>query len=457
MARSLKQSNAHFQKAIKRLPLGVSSNFRYWGEEKTVYAASAKGARLRDIDGNEYIDYRLAYGPCILGYADPRVDAAAKAGIDVGGVFALATEREYAVAERIASMVPAAEMVRFSNSGTEAVMAALRLARAFTNRDSYVVVEGFTNRDSYVVVEGGYHGVFDAALWYTPIEDWRPASGEPHLVPYSAGVPGMLRALLHAVPMNDAERLESVFKAYGHEIAAFLIEPIMGNCCSISATREYLHAARALCHKYGIVMIIDEVKTGFRVARGGCQELFGVRADLCTFAKAMANGYPISVLAGREDIMRRLGQGVVHGGTFTAHSCALAAAEKTLQILAETPALQTIAEYGTRLRAGVSQILSQRGIKHSFSGHPSMSGLFFSEQPPRNYRDWASSDYTFYEALAPELHDLGVLCEPDSREPWFVCEAHDERCLTETLQRFETAVDRVVNKARSPEPAHRAG
>ena len=116
----------------------------------------------------------------------------------------------------------------------------------------------------------------------------------------------------------------------------------------------------------------------------------------------------------------------MHGGTFTCHSVALAAAEKTLQILDETPALQTIAEYGTRLRAGMSQILSQRGIRHSFSGHPSMSGLFFSEQPPRNYRDWATSDYTFYEALAPQLHDLGVLCEPDSREPWFVCEAHDE-------------------------------
>ena len=148
--------------------------------------------------------------------------------------------------------------------------------------------------------------------------------------------------------------------------------------------------------------------------------------------------------------MRRFGDGVVHGGTYTCHSVALAAAEKTLQIIGETPALQTIAEYGTRLRAGMSQVLSQRGIKHSYSGHPSMSGLFFNEHPPRNYRDWASSDYTFYEALAPELHDLGVLCEPDSREPWFVCEAHDERCLVETLQRFETAVDRVVNKDISP-------
>jgi glutamate-1-semialdehyde 2,1-aminomutase len=305
-------------------------------------------------------------------------------------------------------------------------------------------------------VEGGYHGVFDAALWYTPIEDWRPAEGEPHLVPYSAGVPGILRALLHAVPMNDADRLESVFKAYGHEIAAFLIEPIMGNCCSISATREYLRDARALCDRYGILMIIDEVKTGFRVARGGVQELFGVKSDLCTFAKAMGNGYPISALCGREDIMRRIGDGVVHGGTFTCHSVALAAAEKTLEILGETPALQTIATYGTRLRAGMSQILSQRGIKHSFSGHPSMSGLFFREQPPSNYRDWASSDYTFYEALAPELHDLGVLCEPDSREPWFVCEAHDERCLSETLQRFETAVDRVIRKDAGPGAARSA-
>ena len=148
----------------RRLPLGVSSNFRYWGEDKTIYVGSAKGARLTDIDGNEYIDYRLAYGPCILGYADPRVDEAARAGMEVGGVFALSTEREYAVAERIARMVPAAELVRFSNSGTEAVMAALRLARAYTGKDSYVVIEG------------GYHGVFDAALWYTPIEDWHPST-----------------------------------------------------------------------------------------------------------------------------------------------------------------------------------------------------------------------------------------------------------------------------------------
>ena len=432
MARSLKKSNAHFKKALTRLPLGVSSNFRYWGEERTIYVASGKGARLRDIDGNEYIDYRLGYGPCILGYADPRVDEAARAGMEIGGVFALSTEREYTVAERISKMVPAAEMVRFSNSGTEAVMAALRVARAYTGKDSYVLVEG------------GYHGLFDAALWYTPVDSWRANGGDPHLVPYSAGVPGMLRSLVHATPMNDAERLESVFKAYGHEIAAFLIEPIMGNCCSISATREYLHAARALCDRYGILMIIDEVKTGFRVARGGVQELYGIHADLCTFAKAVGNGYPISVLAGREKIMRKLGRGVAHGGTYTAHAISLAAAEKTLEILDETDALEVIAAYGTRLRNGMRNTLNARGIAHSFVGHPSMSGLYFAAEPPRNYRAWKSSDYSFYDAMARVLHDEKILCEPDSREPWFVSAAHDDSCLKDTLAAFEIAVDRTL-------------
>jgi glutamate-1-semialdehyde 2,1-aminomutase len=436
MRRSLTRSNQHFKAALTRLPLGVTSDFRYWGENQTIYVARGRGARLWDIDGNEYIDYRLAYGPCILGYADPRVDAAAREGIDVGGVFALSTEREYAVAQRIARMVPAAELVRFSNSGTEAVMAALRLARAYTGKDAYVLVEG------------AYHGVFDAALWYTPMKGWRASRGEPEVMAYSAGVPQSLRGLLHTVPLNDANRLEEVLKIHAGEIGAFLIEPIMGNCCSIMASDQYLRDARALCDQYDVLMIVDEVKTGFRVARGGVQELLGVQADLCTFAKAMGNGYPIAAVAGREDIMRRIGVEVVHGGTFTCHSVALAAAEKTLEILEETPALECIADYGRRLRKGIGEILSRRGIPHSFVGHPAMSGLFFHARPPGNYRDWARSDYTYYEALAPKLIDLGVLCEPDSREPWFICEAHDERCLAETLDRFEAAVAAVARDSR---------
>ena len=439
MGRSLKRSNKHFKKASNRMPLGVSSNFRYWGDDQTIYVDHAKGARLWDLDGNEYIDYRMGYGPSILGYGDHRVDAAARQGMEVGGVFALSTELEYEVASRIASMVPAAELVRFSNSGTEAVMAALRLARAYTGKDSYVMVEG------------GYHGIFDAVLWYTAVEDWDPASGSPPVEVDSDGVPQMLKKLLHTTPLNDANHLEDVLRKHGGNIGAFLIEPIMGNCCSITATREYLHDARALCEKYDVVMIVDEVKTGFRIARGGVQEMFGFKADLCTYAKALANGYPISALAGREEIMRKIGDGVSHGGTYTCHSVTLAAAAKTLEIISETPALATIEEYGVQLRAGMQSILEQRGIAHSFVGHPSMSGLFFSETPPTNYRDWVNTDYSFYDALAPLLHNLGILCEPDSREPWFICEAHDLACLDETVGRFEEAVDQLLRiKKRAP-------
>src|ERR1700730_17809234 len=158
MARKLTKNNAHFQRAVKRLPLGVASNFRYWGEDRTIYVKRGVGARITDLDDNEYVDYRMGYGPAILGYAHPEVDQAAREGMEVGGVFALSTERELTVAERISKMVPAAELVRFSNSGTEAVMAGLRLARAYTGKDDYVILEG------------GYHGLFDAAMWFTPMD-----------------------------------------------------------------------------------------------------------------------------------------------------------------------------------------------------------------------------------------------------------------------------------------------
>jgi glutamate-1-semialdehyde 2,1-aminomutase len=223
----------------------------------------------------------------------------------------------------------------------------------------------------------------------------------------------------------------------------------MGNCLGIAAEPEYLRGARELCDKYGVLLFIDEVKTGFRVARGGVQELYGIKADICTLAKAVANGYPISVVAGREDVMRKFGRGVAHGGTYTAHSVSLAAAEKCLEILDETDALDRIAKFGTNLMQGMTQVLSARSIPHSFVGHPSMLGLYFDAKPPRNYRTWKSSDYAFYDAMAQVLHDEGVLCEPDSREPWFISAAHDDSCLADTLKGFETAVDATLEARAS--------
>ena len=430
MTRSLKKSNEHFQKAIKKLPLGVTSNFRYWGDEETIYVDRASGCRIRDIDGNEYIDYRLAYGPYILGYADPRVDQAAREGMEIGGVFALSTELEYEVAQKISSMVPSAELVRFSNSGTEAVLAALRVARAYSNRDEYIMLEG------------GYHGVSDSALWDIDLDDWDPTTGEPEITSSSKGVPERLSKMVHLVPMNDANRLEDLLKKKHNEIGALLIEPILGNCCSISADQDYVASVRELCTKYDVVLIFDEVKTGFRVAKGGVQELYGIEADLCTYAKSIANGYPISALCGKEEMMRLIKYGgVLHGGTFTAHSVAISAANKTLEIIESTDALDTVCNYGLQLRKGLSKILSDYDTPHSFTGHPSMSGLFLSENPPTNARDFRSSNYPLYEKLAEELLEYGVLCEFDPREPWFICESHAKDALKPTLDAFEAAAE----------------
>jgi glutamate-1-semialdehyde 2,1-aminomutase len=436
MTRSLKRCNEHHARAAKRLPLGVSSNWRYWGEERTLYLARAQGPRLWDIDGNEYIDYRLGYGPTILGYAHPEVDAAAREGIGFGGTSALSIERELEVADRIAAMVPAAEMVRFANSGTEAVMAGLRLARAHTGRDAHLMVEG------------GFHGLFDAVLWRT---DLREIDGrqEPVLMPESLGIPKQVKQLVHQVLLNDCERLEDAFRKHGDQLAAFLIEPIQGNTCGIPASREFIETARKLCDHHGVVMIVDEVKTGFRVARGGAQELFDLRADLCTFAKALANGYPISALAGRAEIMRRLGPGLPQGGTYAAHPVSIAAAAKTLEIIQQSDALERVAAYGRRLQQGIGAILTRREIPHSFLGHPSMGGIVLSSKPPRNVREWRLTDYPFYNSMAARLNDLGILCEPDSWEPWFVSAAHDDACLAETFAKVEIAVDQTIAERES--------
>jgi glutamate-1-semialdehyde 2,1-aminomutase len=434
MPRSLDKSNAHFRRAVRKLPLGVSSNFRYWGDDKTLYVKTSQGARIWDLDGNEYIDYRLGYGPVILGHRHPEVDAAAREGQEVGTVFAMSTEREVVVAELVSEMVEAAELVRFSNSGTEAVMGALRLAR------------GATGRDGYVILEGSYHGLFDAVMWQADVENMTDVSKEPDVLPFGKGVPGLIRDLFWHVPYNDAGRLEDVLKAHSDRIAAVLIEPILGSCCGIPATPEFFRAVRELCTRHDVLMIVDEVKTGFRVARGGAQQLHGVKADICTTAKAMANGYPIAAIGGREDVMRHYGQGVTHGGTYTAGAMPLAAAERTLLILRDTNALARVESYGRRMQEGMSRILRARGIPHSFAGHPSMGGLFFRETPPQNYRDWKLSDYTFYDTLAQHLIENGVICEPDSREPWFVSAAHDDACLAKTLGVFEAGVDATVDE-----------
>jgi glutamate-1-semialdehyde 2,1-aminomutase len=439
MAWTLERSNRHFERALERLPLGVASDCGYWGNDRTLYVKRARGARLWDIDDNEYIDYRLGCGQVIIGYADPRVARAARAGIEVGGAFALATELEFAVAERIAKLVPAAELVRFSNSAAEAAVDALRLARAFTGKDAIAVVDG------------GSHGTLGASLWEAGHQN-PPQATNPS--PNAPGVRGPFDSLIHSVPTNDANGFEELLRSHGDQIGAILIEPIPIDCASMAADPAYLGDVRALCDRFEVVLIVDEVMTGFRVARGGAQEALGVRADLCIFGSSAANGFPIAALAGRQEIMRKIGTGVVQGSTYAAHPVSLAAADKTLEIIDKTDALEQIAKYGWRMREGMSQVLSRRGISHGFAGPPSMSGLCFGESTPCCGRDRDTVDDAFCADLAPRLHGSGVLCEPGFCRPWFVSAAHNELCLAETLAKFEHAIDATLE--RLPDARRRA-
>ncbi len=431
MERTLKRSNLHFELALERLPLGVASDCGYWGDDRTFYVKRASGARLWDLDDNEYIDYRLGRGQVILGYADPRVARAARAGISMGGVFALSTELEFAVAERIAAMVPAAELVRFADSAAEAVVDALRLARCFTGKDAIAVVDRAA------------HGLLGAAVW----ETGRPGEsiGVAPATSQSA-LRGPFDGLIHEVPVNDADRLEDLLRRHGDQIGAFLIDPIPCDRRSAVAEAAYLSDVRALCDRFEVVLIVDEVTTGFRVAKGGAQELLGVRADLCTFGPSIASGFPIAVIAGREEIMRRIGAEIAQAGRCVPHPVSLAAANKTLEILDRTDALEQIARYGSRMREGMSQALSRRGVLHAFVGPPSMSCLCCGESERSGDPDRERADAAFCDYLASHLHEFGILCETDFRGPWFVSAAHNELCLAETLAKFERATQATLDR-----------
>jgi glutamate-1-semialdehyde 2,1-aminomutase len=407
------------REAHQHMPQGVAENYRYWGDDKTVFVSSAKGCRLTDCDGKQYVDFRLGYGPIILGYRDERVDAAVVEQITQRGTLSgFATELDTEVVQQVKALCPNVQKMRFANSGTEAVMGAVRTAR------------GFTGRDRIAIVEGAFHGLYDELMWKSDIEAWDPASGmQPEVFPFGSGIPRRERELLDLIQMNDDEGLEQLFKARGEQLACVILEPIIGNAGSISATPKWLARLRELCTQYGTLLLIDEVKTGFRVAAGGAQQLYGIYADLSTYAKAMGNGYPVAGFGGRADIMDKVGShrgGVVHGGTYTANLIALSGAHATLSILTNTNALATIDSVGEKIQAALGRVFTAAGIAHAFAGPPAMFGVHFTETVPTSYRDWRKTDSRLYREFAWNLIDRGIMLEPDSREPWFICEAHQE-------------------------------
>jgi len=433
---SLKKSNTLFRTAARVLPNGVTSNFRYWGEEKTRYLSHGKAGHIWDVDGNRYIDYRLGYGPVILGHADERVDQAVIAALQRGVTFGMSLPEEQQAAEKMVAMCPGVEMVRFANSGTEATMHALRLARAYTGREHFIMFEG------------QYHGLHDSVMFSANIGngEWSSSRRSPVVYPIGSGIPRALAELVTILPFNDCDGLKSTVEQSWGRLAAILVEPILGNCGGITPDPEFLPFIRHLCDEYGIIMIMDEVKTGFRLAKGGAQEVYGVKPDLATYAKALGNGYPVAAFGGKREIMGELGNGVNHAGTFSGNRVSMAAANATLDILQNTDALETIRRRGAALQKVIGEVLTSFSLQHVFSGHPGLFIFWFGERPPREYRDWKQTDHSLYDEIAEGMIGRGAMMEPDSREPWFLCAAHSEADVAETGNILEDTVREVLGK-----------
>ncbi len=432
-----------YRRAIKTLPGGTDSNFRAWGED-TIYLDRGQGGRVWDIDGNEFVDLRMGYGPVILGHGDERVDDYVNERMRKGVSFSLTTEDEVRAMELICEMTGWVDMARMTVSGTEATMHLMRLARAFTGRNKIVKFEG------------QYHGVHDYALISVSPNDMAELGDEdnPVRLAWGRGIPDAVADTIIPARFNNIEFLRRLFERQGSDIAAVIVEPVLGNAQGILPKEGFHKELRALTEEFGILLIFDEVKTGFRFARGGAAEYFGIKPDLASFAKAMGNGYPAAAFGGRRDIMSQLPDKVSHGGTYAGNRVAAAAAVKTLEIIRDTDALETIHATGRRIQDGLREVINEAGLPFHFTGHPSMFGIMFTEKVATEYRDWANTDHELYDEIAIGMHRRGAMPEPDSREPWFICEAHaKDDSVDRAVTAFEDSLKAALDaRARSNAP-----
>jgi glutamate-1-semialdehyde 2,1-aminomutase len=431
-----------YRRALQTMPGGTNSNFRAWGDD-TIYVDRGEGGRIWDVDGNEFIDLRMGYGPVILGHGDPRVDDYVNQQMRKGVSFSLTSEDEVRAMELVKELTGWVEKARMTVSGTEATMHAMRIARAYTGREKIVKFEG------------QYHGVHDYALISVSPDNMSELGDEdnPVRLAWGRGIPGAVADTIIPARYNNIDFLRRLFEREGDQIAAIIVEPVLGNAQAIMPKAGFHQAMRTLTEEFGILLIFDEVKTGFRLAKGGAAEFFGIKPDLATFAKAMGNGYPAAAFGGREEVMSVLPDKVSHGGTYAGNRVAASAAVKTLEILRDTDALATIHATGLRLQDGLREILNPVGLPYLFTGHPSMFGIMFTDIEPSEYRDWANTDHELYDAIAVGMMARGAMPEPDSREPWFMCEAHAEGDIVDrVLTIFESSLGAALNDRAHDRP-----
>ena len=415
------------ERAERVLPGGVSSPVRAFRGVggKPVFVRAAQGAYLEGEDGRRYIDYIGGYGPHILGHRHPAIVAAVEEALARGTAFGAPTLAEVELAEVIASALPALEMVRLVNSGTEATMSALRLARAATGRNRFVKFEGC------------YHGHADPFLIAA-------GSGAATIgVPSSPGVPAAVVADTLLAPYNDLAAVERLFARDGNGIAAVIVEPIAGNMNLVPPVPGFLAGLRGLCDRYGALLILDEVMTGFRVAWGGAQNVLDVRPDLTTLGKVIGGGLPLAAYAGSRDLMQRIAPAgpVYQAGTLSGNPLAVAAGRAALAELGkdEPCPYEALETAGARLQEGIEAAARCHGIACRVQRAGSMLGLFFTSAPVRRLEDVHATDRQRFARVFHKLLDRGVHLPPSPYEAMFLSTAHGEAEIAATVEAFDAA------------------
>jgi len=426
-----KKSDELFVRAGQRIPGGVNSPVRAFKSvgRNPLFISRANGSRLWDVDGNEFIDYVGSWGPMILGHKHEKVLEAIRKAVEDGTSFGAATAREVEMAEIIPSLVPSIEMVRMVNSGTEATMSAIRLARAFTGRDKIIKFEGC------------YHGHADSFLI-------KAGSGAMTLgIPDSPGVTRSTGNDTLTAQFNNLASVESLVDEHRKGIACIIVEPIVGNMGCVPPAKGFLEGLRNLCTKNDIVLIFDEVMTGFRVAPGGAQQLYKINPDLTTLGKIIGGGLPVGAYGGKKEIMKMIAPSgpVYQAGTLSGNPLAMAAGLETLRILKDSPDIYgRLEELSSRLESGIKRIINQRGLPMVQNRVGSMFTLFFTGTDVVDYETAKSSDTKKFSKYFGAMLDRGIYLAPSQFEAAFISTAHSVSDIDKTIAAADDALSQVA-------------
>lgn len=427
--RKYDRSVAAFAEAKKVIPGGVNSPVRAFKsvDANPIFIERGEGPYVYDIDGNKYIDYVASWGPLIMGHAHPQVVEAVKRAAEKGLSFGAPTEIETEMAALVCERVPSIEIVRMVNSGTEATMSALRLAR------------GYTGRDKILKFEGCYHGHADSLLI-------KAGSGVATLgLPDSPGVPVQTARNTLTVPYNDLEAVRIAFERYGEEIAAVIVEPVAGNMGVVPPLPGFLEGLREITKSYGSLLIFDEVMTGFRVHLNCAQGLFGITPDLTCLGKVIGGGMPVGAYGGKREIMEHMAPTgpIYQAGTLSGNPLAMTAGLETLKLLGEPGVYDRLESSGKRLEDGLRQNMEEKGIAFTINRVGSMLCPFFTDQPVTNYAAASSSDTKLFSRYFGLMLDHGVSVAPSQFEGMFISAVHDEKIIDETIERHRQALKKL--------------